>query len=882
MEIDMQFIFGDNTSQYALLFFDDKLENASKIKELIRLPYSPSESFDSYGFLPFGSNNNRTLFFKFTKDTKMVRNVYILHGVYSDLDPEYFYNYTYNNGIFTGFIDQEKFDSLRDDLLNGKKDCEVPYYCDDALASVPDSEIDIDFSILCEIVSKLYQRNKLVIVMDDENYNNDRVRLLIKKIFSFLTPSLRKSCSYITAVDNTGGMDFVMRIIPRSMIQKGDKVIDLDNPVGNYIDKSEFPQIADSLINMSEDQRNKLFYEYELLTYGRESIYKKADFLSFFKCFTANSFDEDLLEDCDKLLGDYLCNEKCADEPEIPDFLKSALQTKYSTELSIDDLVDFNTFALEKFASFYDEYIDVIKKIYYLNDKDFTCFDNKFSEIYVRSYNSNNISWLKNTVSASKKTLSGMSETKTSERALAAIAVSIYKYLSNVLAKYDDLFEKAISYTDDIIRSTHEGKPVENVERLIQQVKNKFLSEIDELQEFVVDIDVHFSEKLQLDYIDKYNEDCKQKMREAKENQEKSFRTEVFTAFVDRLKEEESKIIAPCKDAKKSSVSEESQSDEIIENADSESDTAVDDVEFDVLSYVLETDDELITEANLADVLKDEELCLNLVDAVADYIIAVCPNNESDNFVKKNKYLDLIRDTEFILSVVDKLCVRNHTELAVLYMFAYVQRFDLAINRIINIPSVDMLSAQAMTKIKKVLPSILNYRSLNVELPKKIKFDLYYTLKRSMDQKTTTNQRKNICKLLMSSRLVSVDEDKKHDKPDKPDKPEKTEKAEKADKIDKTDKVDKTEVPKTHNKPDKSENPAKFSITPLMLRWMIIICSVLLVISITILVLILIHGNNDSDNKSEKDTTSADTEKVDKKKTLEIEKVFCVDDTFVH
>ena len=224
----MQFIFGDNTSKYTLLYFDDKPANATKLQEMVRLPYSPHPRFDSLGFIPFGPNQNRSLFFKFQKDTKMQRNVYVLHGVYDEMKPNYFFGKEYLNGMFTEFIDQAGFDELRDQLLAGKKDCDVPYRIHTELAAIDCERIPMDPVILAEIVAKLYQRMKVVLVMDDEKYSNDGVRLLLKKIFHYLTPSLRKGCSYITAVDDTGDMDFQIRIIPRSMLQRNEKAIDLD------------------------------------------------------------------------------------------------------------------------------------------------------------------------------------------------------------------------------------------------------------------------------------------------------------------------------------------------------------------------------------------------------------------------------------------------------------------------------------------------------------------------------------------------------------------------------------------------------------------------------------------------------------------------------
>lgn len=92
----MQLIFGDNKSKYDLLFSEGKIDEAKSVKEMIRLSFSTlTEERDVYGYMSFGANSNRPLFFCARKDTLLKRSVYYLHAVYHELRPDYFFGKEY-------------------------------------------------------------------------------------------------------------------------------------------------------------------------------------------------------------------------------------------------------------------------------------------------------------------------------------------------------------------------------------------------------------------------------------------------------------------------------------------------------------------------------------------------------------------------------------------------------------------------------------------------------------------------------------------------------------------------------------------------------------------------------------------------------------------
>ena len=744
----MQFIFGDNTSKYTLLFYDDKQENAAKIKDMIRIPYSPNERFDSYGFIPFGSNNNRALFFKFQKDIKMVRNVYILHGVYTEISPEYFHSEVYKEGLCTDFIDQDSFDTLRHQLLDGKKDCMVPYSFDKALASTPESQVVIDENALCAIVSKIYQRNKVVLVMDDENFSNDRVRLVIKKIFSYLTPSLRKICSYVSAVDNTGEMDFLVRIIPRSMLQKNERAIDLDYPSDEYVDKSDFPSIANYLINLSDKERNNLFETYELLSYGKETIYKKADFLQFIKCYTAADNDEAAIESCDKILGDYLCDERCPDEPLIPDFLKRALTDRYGSANWLNDVIVWEKVSLDKIDRFYDQYMDIIKKVYYLCDRSLAYFDSVLGVIYERKYTSDEIRDLDKLLSNMNKCFESMRGAKSSEGVILSIAKKKTEYLYNFVAMYHTIFDEAIKYTDEKIKLRYKNNLVTYSKDLINEVKNRFLPRLVKLNEYIDDIDSHFGSILQSKCIDVHNEECERRMKEENDLREKAYREEMLSVFESILASEELELSKALKLKEKKGARNKTK------DAPNRDDFAFEAV--DVFFDKKEQRQNMPTEMDMLKIVGDEELCPRLADLLAKYIVNVCMVQGSDSFRSTNHNLYLASCTsEIALAVAEKLCQMEHTEMAVLYLAVYEPAMDRMAKRIMKIKSVDNINAKGMKLLKRELPIIFDERGFNDDISDENRDYLVDVAKKLCKSKSTSSQRRTLCSLLLKSAVLS-------------------------------------------------------------------------------------------------------------------------------
>ena len=753
-----QFIFGDNTSKYTLLYFDDKPEVAAKIKDMIRIPYSPSERFNSYGFIPFGSNSNRTLFFKFQKDTKMIRNVYILHGVYSDIDKEYFYGNEYLKGLSIQFIDQEKFDVLRDQVLDGKKDCEVAYGYDASLAADDCSSVKVEKEVFYDIISRLYQRTKVLVVMDDEKFTDDYVRLFIKKIFAILPPSLRKVCSFITAVDKTGDMDFMLRIIPRSMLQKGEKYIDVDQPYDKAPDKSGFPDIVAKLGEVSAIDKNALaqmFESFEVLTYGRDSIYKKADFQQFFNIvFDTCRDDDEKKEYCERLLGDYLCDDKCPDEPAIPAFIKKVLTPYYSSEEFLNKEVNLQKHCtLDKLDKFYDDYIDIIKKVYYLADKKLGFFDKYLTEGYIRAYTSDKVAKLNTLLSMADDRSWKYEDTKTSERALYDISLKIENYLENICDKYANLFNEAAKHFQNK-EQTYYGinAPIENVDSEINNYKAVFALQIEELRQFVTDIDKHFGEKIKAELFDVHNEKCYRLIREENERKDTEFKNSVFTVFEAAVKANADKLTkVPEKKAKKQSEKKEqaaeTQEESIYDGTD---DVRVDEVFADEDSTI-----ELPDPSDLQRVAEDERWNGSVSKLVCDYVLNVCMPNPEMTFVNGDPILKLTGNAGIAFKVFEDLCSKyNRADAAILfYASAQADVYD-ALKTELRLKSVDNLSSKDMALVKKLLPAVLNSRMVDYDGYSENIGDIINSSEKILEGKEYGAPRKELARIIGNCALV--------------------------------------------------------------------------------------------------------------------------------
>lgn len=268
----MQYIFGDNRSSYAIIYTDGTQSEAQKLNSLLRFPIVPNEKYNNLGFLPYGTNSGNSLFFCIKKDKSIPRSCYFTHAFSREADPEYFSGDKLLDDIFADFIGQEDFDLLRD---GGKS--EVALRIDNELSAAADRKLIIDQRVLREAVASLYQKNKVLLVIDDENYSDNYVKVVLKQIFKYLTPSLRKATSYLSAVVETGSFEIMLRIVPKSMVADiREEYMNVNGSDFKAKSDTVFHELADFVMSESSPQQRKFFFKnYEVLYSGFESTYKK-------------------------------------------------------------------------------------------------------------------------------------------------------------------------------------------------------------------------------------------------------------------------------------------------------------------------------------------------------------------------------------------------------------------------------------------------------------------------------------------------------------------------------------------------------------------------------------------------------------------------------
>ena len=718
----MQFVFGDNTSKYTMLYSDDKPDAAEKAQRLVQMSYSPNPDFDSVGFVPFGTNNTRALFFKFCKDFKMKRNVYFLHGVYRDVDPEYFYGNNYVNGLFTEFLDQEKFDVLRDQVLAGEK-CDVPYGYNKVLAATPYEQISVEPGDLHEILTKLYQRKEVVLVMDDDKFSEQRALLTIKLVFRYLTPSLRKLCSYVTAVDDTGDMNFMLRIIPRCMLKPKEEYVDLDNRNPLYKDKTNFSAIALALMTMDDRERQDVFDLYEKLYYGKDSIYKKQNFERFYMCYTSSDEDEETLRLCDELLTDYLDNPKRENNPEIPSFLRDALASRYASHEVLDKLVDWNPRKLENMSQFCDTNADVLRKVYYLADRNLTYFRDKISNLYCRTYLYNEMGQLEASYNSIQNTAHAMRDVEPCEDVLVNIVEDVLKILRNLLEYFKDFQKKVDKYATEYLQQNCK-RGANEPRAVVEYAMSMVVDEMKRLSNAVTDVNESMRRHILEEIVMPHNTECKRVACEERYFRDKSMKSNIFTAFVYRLKLD------------------------IAEVVDTEDSDAPEYMPVDLDS--LDIDPMGLSEEDLDRVAEDEELASQLAQEMADYVIKVCAKRERSDFNPfRNANLKLVKNLKLCFKVATLLCQNDASDLAVLYLLAYCPALDAALNFIMKMmPQMEVMSKQGLQNIKRIVPAQLKKRVKTDGLYREDIQSLDKKMQAVLDDKTLSKPRKAVANMV--------------------------------------------------------------------------------------------------------------------------------------
>lgn len=352
----MQFIFAsDKDKGYGLLYCDGVRSEASQIRDKINIK---QDDIDAYGFISLGVNSNQPLFFRIKKDTTYPRGAYYVHGIYRKCDPGYYLDNKYVSDMFAEFIGQEELDTIR---MAEKK--EPPVITTDKSLMSMSERISIDPGILKEVLVRLYSEEKLLLYVSDSLYSNDYARGFIRKIFEYLTPSLRKACTFITGVTDDDGLmpDIVLRVIPETLLTKSNSGAINITKVGHVCAvQSNFCEVVDAIIAFSDKERRDFFKWYETVFNGYRSYYQSKKFLDFWTAYRGDTVLST------KILNSYLrlCTDPKIDD--VPPFIQEQLNPKYMfdrvniptiiTSSYIDDILNP--------SAYLDANITEIKKIY--------------------------------------------------------------------------------------------------------------------------------------------------------------------------------------------------------------------------------------------------------------------------------------------------------------------------------------------------------------------------------------------------------------------------------------------------------------------------------------------------------------------------------------
>ncbi len=365
----MQFIFGsDKDKGYGMLFTDGKPAEAERIKTSISL--TVEAGVDSFGFMGFGTNHNRPLFFRIKKDFSYNREAYYIHGIYRDAYREYFAGGDYEKDMYLNFIQQEQVDAIRAgeavNLNNG-------------INPAIETKISLEPEILKELLLRLYQGEKLLLSVADDVYSNDYAIGVMREIFAYLPPSLRKSCGYITGVVNVGSMkDIKIRIVPASMLKTvSEPAIDItahDFKCGIVCD---FNNIIEYFLSTPEIIP-LLFKEYEIISSGYNSYYQPKKFLDFWKAVHGD------VAVAEKMFDVHVDSLVDPTSDDVPNFIKKLLGEKLNNQEEILKTVSLPTVdSVINTKEFQQKQSVLLKKLYLLNSDFVGCV----RDIYNHSIN---------------------------------------------------------------------------------------------------------------------------------------------------------------------------------------------------------------------------------------------------------------------------------------------------------------------------------------------------------------------------------------------------------------------------------------------------------------------------------------------------------------
>jgi len=317
----MQFLFGsDRDNGYGILYTDGRQNEVDQIKDRINVPGNV-DGVDIIGFAPFDSNNNRPLFYRIKTDTDYPRGAYFIHGIYQDKNPGYYKGTTCLADLFARFMDQTTVNSIR----AGEKISEGTVV--EPELNALRSQFRIDPSILLDILVRIYQGEKIIISVRDDVFSIAYARVLVSHIFDYLTPSLKKTCSFAAGAISSAELgDAKIRIVPAGCaVSDGSAVIDATAAGYSSTIDSEFVSIVGKIIGQTPETREVIFSNYEVLFNGNNSMYLPKKFTDYIKAISGDAVVSE------KIIDNYLGELDDPSKENVPSFISNSLSAKFNS-----------------------------------------------------------------------------------------------------------------------------------------------------------------------------------------------------------------------------------------------------------------------------------------------------------------------------------------------------------------------------------------------------------------------------------------------------------------------------------------------------------------------------------------------------------------------
>ncbi len=317
----MQFLFGKNKDKkYGVINADMPTSEAEQLR--VNINFDISKDIDAYGYINCGVNT--PMFFRIAIDESTEKKDYYIHGIAKKVENAYFAGEEFVNDVFLNFADNAALASARSDNA-------LPNISVNSALSAENAEINDE--VIKEILVRLYQGEDFILSVDDEVYSTDYARCAMAKLYSYMTPSLRKACGYAIGVSDIGSTHGIkLRIAPESMLKSNfEPYCELSAVSHKCIAESDVLAMVNAIMNANDVEKEKIFSSFEKIFGGVD--YKAKNFFDFWEAYQGNAVV------AEKLFDGYLASFPNPSKEDVPRFISAALAEKYRSESALEGII---------------------------------------------------------------------------------------------------------------------------------------------------------------------------------------------------------------------------------------------------------------------------------------------------------------------------------------------------------------------------------------------------------------------------------------------------------------------------------------------------------------------------------------------------------------